>query len=291
MASVIAQSSTAGIHTSSYGSSVNALRPSASTNSGLVTHNPASTHAGYAVNTGGYTGANANGYNTGAGNGVYGGGGGSSSSIRHSSSNSNSLLAASIVNRPSLIEYKNLRFLIMDAPTESNVHAYIEVLKKKNVVAVVRACEPTYQVDALIRSGIKVMEAPFPDGDPPGEAILNDWLALVNRVFSENQNLGNKTPHARNVGATTTSGTVMTSADRDDSDARDKKTIAVHCVAGLGRAPVMVAIALIEAGMSNLDVIDFIRKRRRGAFNSKQLKYIQSYKPRNTGKKGECTIM
>jgi len=84
---------------------------------------------------------------------------------------------------------------------------------------------------------------------------------------------------------------VATSTDKDESDARDKKTIAVHCVAGLGRAPVMVAIALIEAGMSNLDVIDFIRKRRRGAFNSKQLKYIQSYKPRNVGKKGDCIIM
>jgi hypothetical protein len=50
------------------------------------------------------------------------GGGG----LRQSQSNSNSL-AAALVNRPSLIEYKNLRFLIMDAPTESNLHAYIEV--------------------------------------------------------------------------------------------------------------------------------------------------------------------
>jgi len=76
----------------------------------------------------------------------------------------------------------------MDAPTESNVHAYIEILKKKNVVAVVRACEPTYQVEALVRAGIKVMEAPFPDGDPPPEPILHDWLALVNRVFADNDN-------------------------------------------------------------------------------------------------------
>lgn len=83
--------------------------------------------------------------------------------IKPSMSNSSSL-AAALVNRPSLIEYKHLRFLIMDAPTENNLYAYIDVLKKKQVVAVVRACEPTYQTEALTRAGIKVVEAPFADG-------------------------------------------------------------------------------------------------------------------------------
>ncbi len=35
--------------------------------------------------------------------------------------------------------------------------------------------------------------------------------------------------------------------------------IAVHCVAGLGRAPVLVAIALIEAGMKYEDAVEMIR--------------------------------
>lgn len=37
--------------------------------------------------------------------------------------------------------------------------------------------------------------------------------------------------------------------------------LAVHCVAGLGRAPVMVAIALIENGMEPLDAVSFIRSK------------------------------
>lgn len=55
-------------------------------------------------------------------------------------------------------------------------------------------------------------------------------------------------------------------------------TVAVHCVAGLGRAPVLVAIALIELGMAPLDAIEYIREKRRGAFNRPQITFLDSYK-------------
>jgi len=60
-------------------------------------------------------------------------------------------------------------------------------------------------------------------------------------------------------------------------------------VAGRGRAPVMVAIALVENGMDPFDAIAFIRKKRRGAINARQLKYIENYKP-TRAQKGCCTV-
>jgi protein-tyrosine phosphatase len=61
-----------------------------------------------------------------------------------------------------------------------------------------------------------------------------------------------------------------------------EKAIAVHCVAGLGRAPVLVAIALIEyAHYDPVEAVSFIRKIRRGSINEKQLQYLEQYSRQN----------
>ena len=60
----------------------------------------------------------------------------------------------------------------------------------------------------------------------------------------------------------------------DEENETPAPTIAVHCVAGLGRAPALVAIALIEMGMKPLDAIEYIRGKRRGAFNKPQIAYL-----------------
>lgn len=60
----------------------------------------------------------------------------------------------------SLVEWKKLRFVIMDAPKANNLHLYIRELKKQNVVCVVRVCEETYPAADVEAAGIKVIYLP-----------------------------------------------------------------------------------------------------------------------------------
>lgn len=149
-----------------------------------------------------------------------------------------------------LIEVKPMRFLLMDAPRQANVHLYLKEMGKYHVTDVVRVCEPTYRVVDLQNAGIRVHEMEYKDGSSPSKELILTWLQLVEQTF-----------YAHAASST--------------ADA----AIAVHCVAGLGRAPVMIAIALIEFGnMDPIDAVRFIRERRRGAINNNQLNYLQGYK-------------
>jgi protein tyrosine phosphatase type IVA len=59
--------------------------------------------------------------------------------------------------------------------------------------------------------------------------------------------------------------------------------IGIHCLAGLGRAPVLVAIALIHYGSSPENAIILVRKHRQGAINHSQAHFILNYeKPGKT---------
>ncbi|CAM9878834.1 unnamed protein product [Heterosigma akashiwo] len=162
-----------------------------------------------------------------------------------------------MANKPTLIEWGSQRFLIMDAPKKHNLHLYIKEMKAEGVTDVVRVCHETYPASDVEAAGIRVHELAYEDGAAPPDEIISAWLRVVNQAFK---------------------------------NARDgqKPTVAVHCVAGLGRAPVMVAIAVIETGADPLNVVNYIRQRRRGAINTKQLEYLETY-ARKT-KAGCCTI-
>lgn len=179
--------------------------------------------------------------------------------------NNNNSLSSTLSSKPTLITTQSLRFLIMDAPRQANLHLYIKECKRHHVTDIVRVCEPTYNGAELKTAGMTLHEMAYQDGQSPSEDVLTKWLALVQeRFFSEKQT----------------------------SDA--SATIAVHCVAGLGRAPVLVAIALMEfENMDAVEAVMMIRKNRRGAINEKQLQYLEGYKcrMRNGGAGCGCAIM
>merc|ERR1712168_640297 len=110
----------------------------------------------------------------------------------------------------------------------------------------------------LEKSGVAVSELSFPDGSAPTQEIVDRWLCLVKEEFKQ----------------------------------QPETCIGVHCVTGLGRAPVLVATALIELGMKYEDAVELIRKKRRGAINTKQLEFLAKYKRRKYFIKGKnkCQI-
>jgi protein tyrosine phosphatase type 4A len=183
-----------------------------------------------------------------------------SSVTKNGTSGSGTGASFSIGTKPTLIEHKPMRFLMMDAPRQANLHIYIKEMRKHHVVDVVRVCEPTYHSGELNSAGIDLHEMEYKDGTSPSKELIEKWLQLVEKTFYTN-----------------------TTSSADGS----APCIAVHCVAGLGRAPVLVAIALIEfANMDPVEAVSFLRERRRGAINEKQLLYLEGYKKfyrRNAG--------
>lgn len=159
---------------------------------------------------------------------------------------------------PAEIEYRNMRFLITDQPQDVTMENYIKLLMEHKVSHLVCATDQAYKTDDLAKSGVAVSELSFPDGSAPTTEIIEKWLSLVNKEFM---------------------------GDPDTC-------VGVHCVTGLGRAPVLVATALIELGMKYEDAVELIRKKRRGAINTKQLEFLAKYKRRKYFIKGKnkCQI-
>ncbi|XP_019871936.1 PRL-1 phosphatase [Aethina tumida] len=159
------------------------------------------------------------------------------------------------------IEHKGFKFLITDRPSDQNIHLYIQELKKHKVTAVVRVCAPSYKVDELNNEGIEVIDLGYDDGTAPPNNIVEGWIKVLKKQFQENQDA----------------------------------CVAVHCIAGLGRAPVMVAIALIELGLRYEEAVELIREKRRGAINAKQLRFLEKYRPKQrlkskNGHKNSCCV-
>lgn len=161
-------------------------------------------------------------------------------------------MSRSLQNQPTLIESGKLAFLVMDAPTDETLPMYLKTAELQNVGTWVRCCEESSYDEAPLRArGIQILDLSFPDGEAPPKPLISKWLELCLNY---------------------------------------DRTIAVHCVAGLGRAPLLVAIALIESGCDAMEAVEIIRRRRRGAINRLQLQYLQEYTPLRK-KNSSCAMM
>lgn len=120
----------------------------------------------------------------------------------------------------------------------------------------------------------------FLAGSVPPEPIVKSYRNLLDSLLSTAAETDE--PKRRDSGLS--SNTSSTS----------KPVVALHCVSGIGRAPVLVAAALIDAGIDPLEAVELVRAKRRGALNKKQLAWLMDkksgFKRRKRGKDGKGTI-
>lgn len=153
------------------------------------------------------------------------------------------------------IEFKNVKMIIMDSPSKHTVPYFLQECSRLHVSDIVRVCEDRYPIDDFEKAGIRVHHWEFSDGSPPPDHILAEWFSLLRQRFYGEQK-------------------------KSTSNATSTGPVAVHCVAGYGRAPVLVAVALMELGMPYTDAIELIRSQRKGSFNDRQLDYLSKYTPK-----------
>ncbi len=140
-----------------------------------------------------------------------------------------------------------IRFLITDCPQPTNTADYLDFLKGHQVCTLFRLCEPSaYDPSTLIQGGIDVVDdCRFEDGKTPPADALQTYRQKLKDLLD---------------------------AVHDD---KNKITVALHCISGVGRAPVLAAVGILDyTKLSPDEVVDRIRKARRGAFNKLQLNWL-----------------
>ena len=111
----------------------------------------------------------------------------------------------------------------------------------------------------------------FPDGQLPSKDLIKRWLGIVDEFFADD--------------SAQVDGKELSAGIEKRNKGDEIKRIGVHCLAGLGRAPFFVAIALVNKGCTPQNAIDLIRKNRPGALNLAQAYYILEFKGKsNCGK-------
>jgi protein tyrosine phosphatase type 4A len=157
----------------------------------------------------------------------------------------------------SVIQAANMKFIIADAPTEKNLASYLSVFSTYNVKHVVRidGIPPVYNGADVEKAGITMHEMFFAGGADPPPDIIAKWLSLVSSTFDASKP-GDELP-----------------------------CIAVHCITGVVRAPLLVAVALVEHGIAAASAVALIRNKRPGAINAAQLKYLDEYQARRRTEK------
>lgn len=131
------------------------------------------------------------------------------------------------------------KYIVTPSPESNFICDYKKLLIDNNINTIVRLCEKyesSYDDNFFTSSNINIIDIPLKDGNVPDSDTIKQWLNII-----ENQQYG----------------------------------IAVHCKAGLGRAPLFACIGLIKIGkIDDIGAIELVRKHIKGSLNSKQIYFL-----------------
>lgn len=129
------------------------------------------------------------------------------------------------------------KYIVTPSPDSNSIYSYKNLLFDNSITTVLRLCEKyEYDDEYLTTANIQVIHMPLKDGDVPDVDVVKQWLNIINN---------------------------------------EKNGIAVHCRAGLGRAPLFVCIGLIKiSGMDDVEAINFVRNHIKGSLNLRQIDFL-----------------
>ncbi|KAK2942451.1 putative Protein tyrosine phosphatase type IVA 3 [Blattamonas nauphoetae] len=190
-----------------------------------------------------------------------------------------------------LFETSLWNFLITDCPTAETLPLFKQTLQKYNCHYVVRFCESTYSPADVADISCTVLDFEFPDGNKPPVYITEQWFNFIESVRSDVFPASSMAPRQQKSTPNSNSqsdglddpsfAAVPNSTPSPESviSTSPNPTICAHCVAGLGRAPMLVCLAIMayDYGITGLEVVTKIRQKRPGALNSEQVRFIMDF--------------
>jgi protein-tyrosine phosphatase len=136
-----------------------------------------------------------------------------------------------------LLKCNNITFYVFPCPNNNNAIEISQELLKSDVKTIVHLVNIDYDISSY--NNISFIDFIFEDGGIPDKQQLKKWYTLIDNFNYNKMNIG------------------------------------IHCKASLGRAPLMIVIALIYYGMDFLDAIQYVRTIIKGAINTRQINYLE----------------
>jgi protein tyrosine phosphatase type 4A len=139
-----------------------------------------------------------------------------------------------------VISENERNFIISSLPLDNELDEYVTLLKNNSINLVINLTDLiSYTPEKIQNANIDYLNFPLKDGSVPSDEQIKKFMIFLERYNS----------------------------------------IAFHCVAGFGRAPLLLAITLILLyNYKPLHVIEKIRELNPKAFNTMQIHYLCKFK-------------